>query len=73
MSDVLTARARIASLSRSRAADDPDYVAARTDLAAAKLEQYVSKVLADAPPLTDGQRERVAALLRPHAGGGSDD
>lgn len=35
------------------------------DYLAAKVEAYVSRVLADAPPLTNEQRERIAALLAP--------
>lgn len=38
-------------------------VQARRDLAAAKIEAYVQKVVAEAPPLTSEQRARLAALL----------
>ncbi len=38
---------------------------ARRDLLASNVEAYVSRVLADAPPLTNEQRERIAALLAP--------
>lgn len=69
MSDVLTLRGRVASLSRSRPSDDVDLVEARRQLAAANLEQYVARVVADAPPLTNDQRARIAALLRPRGGG----
>ncbi|MGC5246435.1 hypothetical protein ACPXB3_05870 [Gordonia sp. DT219] len=57
-------RAKIAALSRSRTADDPELIAAHRDLRAERLADHVQKVLADAPPLTDAQRERIAALLR---------
>ena len=57
-------RARLASLTRSRSADDPDLLAARRDLRAARLEEYISKTLAAAPPLSDAQRDRLALLLR---------
>lgn len=30
------------------------------------LADYVARVVADAPPLSPAQRERIAALLRPH-------
>lgn len=60
-------RARVASLSRSREPDDPDLVAARRDLRALRLEDHVTKVLAEAPPLTDAQLARIAGILR--AGG----
>lgn len=36
---------------------------ATRDLAAAKIAQYIERVVADAPPLTDSQRSRLAALL----------
>lgn len=62
---VFKERGRVASLTRSRAADDPELIEARTNLAAEKLAAYVSAVVAEAPPLTDAQRDRIAALLRP--------
>lgn len=61
-------RAQVASLSRSRAADDPDLIRARQSLRAARLEAHIEKALADAPPLTDQQLERIARLLAPTAG-----
>lgn len=62
-------RARIAGMSSrpNRAPDDPELVEARRNLRALKLAEHVQKVLDGAPPLTDEQRERIAALLR--AGG----
>lgn len=57
-------RARIAALSRDRAPDDPELIDARCALRAARLEDHVTKVLAEAPPLNDEQRDRIAALLR---------
>lgn len=65
MSETLALRGRVASLSRSRSADDPDLIEARRALAAEKLAAYVAKTVADAPPLTSVQRDRIAALLRP--------
>jgi hypothetical protein len=56
-------RARVGSLSRDRAADDPELVEARRDLAAIVLENRVRKVLAADPPLTAAQRSRIADLL----------
>jgi F0F1-type ATP synthase delta subunit len=67
---ITQARARIASLSRSRAHDDPDLAAARRDLAAAKLERYVEQVIAAAPPLTSEQLDRIVSILRPAIGRG---
>ncbi len=57
-------RARVASLSRSRTPDDPDLVAARRDLRAARAEDYIRKLVDAAPPLSDDQRDRLALLLR---------
>jgi len=65
---VAIARARVASLTRSRTNDDPVLVDARLTLKAANLEEYVAKVVATAPPLTPAQRDRIASLLRPVGG-----
>ena len=37
----------------------------RRDLAEAKIADYIEKILAEAPPLTDAQRTALAELLRP--------
>lgn len=65
---VASARGSVAALSRSRSADDPELVEARNRLAAANIEDYVSRVVRDAPPLTPEQRDRIAALLAPVVG-----
>ncbi len=57
-------RARVAALSRSRTPNDPEFLDARRDLRAEMLHSHVARVLAEAPPLTDEQRDRIAALLR---------
>lgn len=62
---VSRARARVAALSRPDAGDDERRTEARRDLNAAKIEAYVSRILAEAPPLNDEQRIRLAELLRP--------
>ncbi|MFJ6155549.1 hypothetical protein ACIQF8_01255 [Pseudarthrobacter sp. NPDC092184] len=67
--EVAHARGVVAGLSRSRALDDPEFVAARQELKAAKLAAFVSKAVAEAPPLTPEQRDRIAGLLRPQSGG----
>jgi hypothetical protein len=41
----------------------PDELA--RDHAAARIEQYVQRIVADAPPLTPEQRDRISTLLRP--------
>lgn len=56
-------RARVASLTRSRPADDPDLLAARQRLRTDRLAEHVARVVADAPPLTAEQRDRIAAAL----------
>lgn len=61
-------RGRVAALSRSRTADDPDLQGARRDLRAARLADYITRTVAEAPPLTADQRDTLATLLR----GGSD-
>ena len=65
MSDILHERGRIGSLSRSRPSDDPELLDAKRGLAAAKITDYILKVLAEAPPLSDEQRANLAELLRP--------
>lgn len=57
-------RARIASLSRSRTADDPELVEARRNLRAERLADYIKRTVDAAPPLTADQRDRLALLLR---------
>lgn len=59
-----------AQIARNRvggaARNNPERVEdARRDLAAAKLEQYITDVVAAAPPLSAEQRERLALLLTP--------
>ena len=57
-------RARVASLTRSRTADDPELVAARRNMRTERLADYIAKVVDAAPPLTLAQRDRLALLLR---------
>ena len=57
-------RAKVASLTRSRKADDPELISARQRLAADRLAEHVAKVVAQAPPLSPAQRDRIAVLLR---------
>lgn len=63
-----TERARVASLTRSRTNDDPELVLARQRLKAARVEDYIARVVSEAPPLTPEQRDRIASLLRPVGG-----
>lgn len=57
---VLAARAAIGVAARRGA----DTTTARGDLNAAKCERAIREAVAAAPPLTDAQRDRLAALLR---------
>lgn len=57
-------RAMSNSLQRYHAADDPELIAARRNLAAEQLAEHVERIVSVAPPLTEEQLERVAALLR---------
>lgn len=64
-------RGRIAGLSRSRPADDPDLIEARRQFRATRLADHVAKALAARPPLSQEQREAIARLLMaPTARGG---
>lgn len=56
-------RARVASLSRSRAIDDPELIDARDALRVAVFENHIKTLVESAPPLTDEQRDKLAALL----------
>ncbi|GAA3626054.1 hypothetical protein GCM10022200_05510 [Microbacterium awajiense] len=47
----------------SRRRDPVALIEARRNHAAVKLEDYITRVVAEAPPLTTAQRERLAALL----------
>lgn len=63
------ARSEYANLCKKLDPDNPQVVAKRAELRALKLEDYVKRVLEEAPPLTDEQRTRLADLLRPVRGG----
>lgn len=67
MSQTLHHRGRLAGLSRSREAHDPELLDARRDLAASRLEDCIRRTVESAPPLSSEQRQRLAALL---SGGG---
>jgi hypothetical protein len=63
-------RAKIAGLGVGvktgvRRPDDPELRTARRDYAAARIHDYVLQTLAEAPPLSDEQRNALAELLRP--------
>ncbi|GAA3667102.1 hypothetical protein FB459_1265 [Yimella lutea] len=57
-------RAKVAALSRGRTPDDVELIEARRSYRAEKLAEHIAKVVAEAPPLTPEQRDRLAVLLR---------
>ncbi len=61
--DVASHRGRVGRLSRDRAPDDPELVDARRSLAAARLEDYIAKTVAAAPPLTAAQLARLRNIF----------
>lgn len=64
-------RARIAALQQAGASpNDPDLLDAQRRLRETRLADYIDRVLAQAPPLSDEQRVRLAELLRPVRNGG---
>ncbi len=72
MSSLLHHRGRVAALSRSRSPEDPELLDARRSLAAERLAKHIEQIVAQAPPLTNEQREILAAMLAPagEVGGG---
>lgn len=60
-SPTLAARSRLGNA--VRAGNQEAALEARRDLAAAKLEQYIAQVVAEAPPLTEAQAARISTLL----------
>lgn len=61
-------RNRLAAMERWHGPDDPRTINARRDHKAEALAAHIARVVAEAPPLTHEQRDRLAVLLR---GGGS--
>jgi len=58
----------IVDIRYARKSGDPDRLQdAQRDLAAVSISEYVTRVVAAAPPLTEDQRARIAAILRPSA------
>jgi len=67
-SAVQSAAGKLGALKRRRPDDRHAIEDAERDLKAARLEDYIRRTVADAPPLTETQRARLAALL---TGGGA--
>ena len=59
---ITKSRSRLALATKHRDAEAA--TEARRDLAAAKVQQYIERTLAEAPPLTDAQRVTLARLLQ---------
>lgn len=59
---ITQARSRLGVATKAR--DEQAANDARRDLAAAKIAQYVRRVVDEAPPLTSDQLDRLAAILR---------
>ncbi len=58
------ARGQIAAASPKGIRPHPERLReAQQDLALAKIDRFIKRALADAPPLTDEQRARLARLL----------
>jgi hypothetical protein len=60
-------RAQLARESQRLKPDNPKLVELRREFVAERIAENVARALADAPPLTPEQRDRIAAILR--AGG----
>lgn len=56
-------RARVARLSQTRDASDPDLAEARQNLRVARAEDYIRKLVEAAPPLSEDQKRRLSVLL----------
>jgi len=64
VSEIMQARSRLGVACRVHR-DDPEKISdARRELAVAKLAEYVARTVAEAPPLSHAQQDRLAALLR---------
>ena len=62
MSRALIARGKLGHATRHNPEQIEDR---RRDLAEAKIADYIERVLAEAPPLTDEARSRLGELLKP--------
>jgi hypothetical protein len=60
---MVSARNRAIALRRFRDPDDPDIAQAEADLRTAKLAEYIEKILADSPPLSEADKRYLRRLL----------
>jgi hypothetical protein len=70
-SPLAKARADVAIAYRRKDSTPQAIETARRNFATEKIAAFVQKVLAEAPPLNDEQRTRLAELLRPVRRGGA--
>jgi hypothetical protein len=56
-------RGVVAGLSKKRAPDDPELVAARARLAEARVAEFIERTVADMAPLSPDARARLAVIL----------
>lgn len=63
--------ARLAATQRFHGPDDPRVHDLRRDLRAAELEEHITRLVDQAPPLTHEQVERLRSLLPPTASDGA--
>lgn len=64
MSTWTKVRSELANDLKKLSPDHPAIAAKRAELRALKLEEHVQRVLSQSPPLTESQKDRIAALLR---------
>jgi hypothetical protein len=62
-----TTRSKLAVAVRDKH-PEPEITALRRDLRAERLEEHIKSIVDQAPPLTDQQRARIAALLQASGG-----
>jgi hypothetical protein len=53
----------VATLTRHRRPDDPELIGAAQELKTVKLEEFITKALAEAPSLTHEQLQRVFSAV----------
>jgi hypothetical protein len=58
-------RARIARMSKDLPREHPELQRLRAELRTQRTAEYIEKILADWPPLSDQQRTSLAELLKP--------
>lgn len=63
MSGYATHRGRVAALSRSRSADDPELIEARRLFALARAERAIRRLTVDLPPMSPRERAALVAAL----------